>query len=245
MSRRRRLIRGGLGNTLGVGQGLQAWHDTTDASYLTLVSPAITQFLDRSGNSNHTNVQGTSTARPTFTATQLPSGLSAAVFDGGDVLTAASALHSIPNGDFTIFAVAKRATEDASAQAIFSMGVGGFLRSGVVYSATAGIVSAISNTTGSGFVNNTGNTNTDYQIITFRKSGTTQALSVNGGAEATNTSAADNASIDSFYIGGNAAGAGQLAGGVAILLAYNRSLSAAEITSINTYLANLTGITLA
>ena len=239
MSRRRRLIRGGgLGNVLGVGQGLQAWYDFSQSSYLTLSSAAITQALDRSGNGNHTAVQATGTARPTFDATGL-NGKGVATFDGGDFLTLPSALYTIPSGDNTLFIVSKRTSEDGTFDSPLCMGENGVNNGYVMlYSNVAGSCLFRNRQVGGSLATTTGDTNTDFQILRGRREGTTQGMSVNGGTEATLTTATDPTTVDIGYIGATAVSSLFLTGEIAEILIYNRSLTTAEISLVNTYLNN-------
>ncbi len=236
MGRRRRLI--SSGNTLGVTSGLQAWYDTTNDAHLTLVSSAITQFLDRSGNGNHTAVQSTGTKRPTR-ALDTINGLQAATFDGGDTLALPSALFSIPNDDNTIFLVSAQDTN------VFEMALGmteaGGARYHIAYDSVAGTVIYLSRTS-SNSVNSTGNTNTKHQILRGRKEGSTQALAVDGGAEVTNSNAINEPDIDAGHIGSRADALFFLDGSIAEVLLYNRSLSPTEILQVEIYLANKYGI---
>ncbi len=235
MSGRRRIS---LGNRLGVTNGLLAWYDLTNDAYLTLVSTAITQFLDRSGNNNHTDVQGTSTARPTRTLDVI-NGLQVGTFDGGDKLEMPSAVYAVPNGNNSIFIVVKRTSEDATTDKIISMGeVGVANHFEVGYVATAGQIFFRSNQGGSSVVS-TGNTNTDFNIIGCRREGTTQAITINSGAETTNTSGLSAATTDAAFIGQNAGGASFiLKGQVAEIIVYNRCLSAVEMALVKLYLSN-------
>lgn len=222
---------------------LTAWYDFSNAAYLTLSATAITQALDRSGNGNNTAVQGTGTARPTFTAAQL-NGLPCAVFDGGDILMMPSALYALPNGANTAFIVAKRDTEAAVSQVLISIGIANPANYNLFMPGTAGRIEFRSNAAAAGNVISTGNTNTNYQLIQTRRSGTTQALAVNGGTAQTNTNGTDYASSSAASIGATIGGTGFLTGGYAEILIYNRSLEAAEIAAVNRYLASKWGITL-
>jgi len=222
---------------------LQAWYDFSDSNYLTLVSTAITQALDRSGNGSHTAVQGTATARPTFT-TGSQNGLPVAVFDGGDTLALPSALYAITNGNSTIFTVAKRTTETASQECVLVFSQTGVTRTNqLTFSGTSGSVLYRNNTVAND-VTATGNTNTNYSILYGRHSGTTQAISVNNGTEVTNTNATNASTTDMATIGASQGTALYLTGGIAEILVYNRALTAAEIVQVNRYLSNKWGITI-
>lgn len=221
--------------------GLQAWYDTTDDSYLTLDGTAITQMLDRSGNGNDTGVQGTASARPTRTDNQI-NGLQAAVFDDSDYLDLPSALYTLPEGDSTIFTVVNRAV-DGVVDRIISFGVSGSTRLTLGYASTEEAL----------FVNNTSFTEVRADadtgvdnIITGFRSGTTQSISVNGGAATTDSNAVNGTGVNQGRIGVNPAADSNFLNGIfAELLIFNRALTSTEIDNINTYLSNKYNIGLA
>jgi hypothetical protein len=216
--------------------GLQAWYDTTSDDYLTLDGSAITQFLDRSGNGNDSNVQGTASARPTRTASQI-NGLQAAVFDGGDVLELPSALYSISNDDNTIFLVSQQATDSGNQERVYSMTEGGSGRHYFQYGTAAGTVRWASNTTGAQTID-TGNTNTDFNIIRGFRDGTTQGLSINGATATTDSQGANEPDIDGAVIGAQTTAlANPFIGSIAEILIYDRALTSTEIDNIENYLS--------
>lgn len=234
-------------------QGLQAWYDTTDDSYLTLDGTAITQMLDRSGQGNDTDVQGTASARPTRELNQI-NGLQAATFDGGDYLSA-DTLSSIFSGvdkastvilvcssaDVLVQQYVMLAGNDASVTPL----------NGFIYNGATPIfgtnrrddVSTLKSATSGTVVNNTPN------IFTIANSGTTVDLLFNndlvvndGDIDVTNTT------IDNFTIGASDRGGivGQFFNGVfSEALIYDRALTSTEIDNINNYLSNKYNIGLA
>lgn len=224
-------------------QGLLAWYDFTESAYLTLSSTAITQALDRSGNGNHTDVQGTAGARPTFAANQL-NGRSLATFDGGDTLVLPSALYSLPNGNNTVAMVAKRNTEAGTTTSIFNMTEGGLDRYATNFASASGRLAFLSSTGVANVLVQDGNTNTDYQIILCKRSGTTQSISVNGGTATTNTGGASEAGVDAAYIGSKGGASQFLIGGIAEIIFYNTDLTTGQDLLLNTYFSNKYGIAL-
>jgi len=228
-------------NTPARADGLFAWYDTSNDDYLTLESSAITQFLDRSGNGYHSDVQGTASKRPTRTLDQ-QNGLQAAVFDD-DSLVLPSPVHAIANGNNTVFVVAKRDTEDGGIDTIISLTESGGTRWGVRFNATAGEVQYTSNTSSSA-VTSSGNTNTDFQILTGYRPGSSVNLSVNGGAASSTGNAADEPGVDLASIGVQSTASNPLIGSVAEIIIYDLSLTAAEILSVNTYLSIKWGISI-
>jgi len=232
-----------LQDTVGNGfnpsmlSGNVAWYDFTNSSYLTLVSTAITQALDRSGSGNNTSVQGTSTARPTFTASQL-NGLPTAVFDGGDTLLLPSGVFGVPNGDNTVFVVSKRNTETGAANFLVAMNVAGASRWTMNYSSTAGRVQFLSRNLTTNPAMNNDNTNTNYSLLTGFRSGTTLSCTVNGNIPATTSNGVSEPAIDAGFIGSFEGATLFLTGGIAEIIIYNRALTSTEIAQVERYLVN-------
>lgn len=219
-----------------------AWYDFTSSAYLTLSSTAITQALDRSGSGNDTSVQGTSTARPTWTASQI-NGLSAAVFDGGDTLQLPSALISALQGNNTIFYVAKTTLTTTTQRVI------AFNKDSVSFRILAGYGSAGnqviygSNPTAT-TIGNTSATTSNFNIVTQFRNGTTQSLSVNNGTAVTDANGANVTDAVDGYIGSSSATDRFLTGTIAEIIIYNRALSTAEIVQVNKYLSFKYAITI-
>lgn len=216
---------------------LQAWYDFSNSAYLTLVSTAITQALDRSGNGNHTDVQATTTKRPTWAAAQL-NGLSTATFDGGDTLALPSALYTLANGNNTVFTVSQ--TGSGTNARIITLSEAGSSRLYVGNASATAVEYQSSTSVGVG-PNVTANPNI-YNLFTGFRSGTTQSISVDGGTAATNTGGLDESGVDAAFIGSRADTGLYLTGGIAEILIYNRALSVAEINQVELYLANKWGI---
>lgn len=211
--------------------------ETLTATYPTLTSISVghaSQWSDKSGQGSHAT-QGTSTAQPKYVGNSL-GGKSVLAFDGGDTLALPSTLYSIPNGASTLFAVAKRDTEAATSTRIISMNQGaGTFGYYLNFSATVGTVEYLNNTALN--VASTGNTNTNYQIITALRSGITQSISINNNTPTTNTNGAGVSGIDRAYIASNNNTDRFLIGAIAEILIYNRALSNAEMARINRYLS--------
>ena len=75
--------------------GLQLWLDASDTDTITSSGGAVSQWDDKSGNSNNAT-QGTGSAQPT-TGASTQNGENIIDFDGGDTFVLPSALYSIPN----------------------------------------------------------------------------------------------------------------------------------------------------
>lgn len=211
----------------------------------TSMGTATTPWVDRSGNALNTTTQATSTKRPLFKTAQL-NVKGAISFDGGDALAMNSALYSIPNGDYTVFAVSKQTTA-AVADRIFTMAITGNASRAVLrYAATEGFA-FFNNAIGAAVSTVTGSVQTrNYNVVCARKSGTTQALSVNGGAETVNTSAANIGSIVAASIGSDGTGSGSfLTGNIAELIIIPRSVSTTEKLRVERYLSFKWGVLIA
>lgn len=229
MSRRRRLLGGGL--TIRSGNVL--WLDASDTSTITESSGSVSAWADKSGQGNNVT-QGTGSAQPTTGATT-QNGLNIIDFDGGDLLNIPVALRSITEGDSTIFIVSKRASEDATTDGILGFLVSGNAFLGFQFQGTPGRIEYRHSS--GGFLSNNGNINTNMNVIRGRRNGTTQAISINNGAEVSSEGAESSSSIDNARIGFASTGV-SLAGSIAEILVYDRSLSAAEMTQVNNYLTN-------
>lgn len=199
---------------------------------------AISQLMDRSGWGNHSNEQATSGKRATNTANQL-NGKPTLRFDNGDTyLISKQALFDVANGANTMFIVGKRTSEAGAVDTMISATEAGGQRYNAKFSATAGAINFISRTGDASLVTSTGNTNTKYNIMRFRRSGTTQAIAVAGGTETTNSSGADESGVDSIYIGSRLDIDGYWDGNLAEIRIYNKSLSTAEILEVEVFLAD-------
>jgi len=220
---------------------LAAWYDAADTSTITSSGGAVSQWNDKSGN-GYNVTQGTGASQP-GTGSATSNGLNVLTFDGGDHLIMPSGLFTIPNSDNAVFGVAKITTETASTQYMMSMTEAGSVRHYMRFSATAGNILFHNATITTGGVSNTGNTNTNHQILSGFKSGTTLSLQVNGDTPATNSGGGNEPGIDAGTIGSLVAG-GFLTGQIAEIFIYSRAPSADEIKSLNFYLSLKWGIAL-
>jgi len=218
-------------------QGLQLWLDADDSSTITEVAGAVSQWNDKSGQGNNVT-QGTGSAQPTTNATT-QSEKNVLDFDGGDNFSVPAGVFSIPGGPNTVFIVAKRTTETAAIEGLMALDRSGVATDwSVEFNATSGSVDYKN----AGVVTSAGNTNTNFQIIHGFRSGTTVSVDVNNGTPTTDTTGADRAAVDVGFIGTR--GANNLTGSIAEIIIYNRSLSSAEITNVETFLANKWGISI-
>lgn len=216
---------------------LQLWLDAADTSSITSVVGAVSQWNDKSGNGNHAT-QGTGSAQPT---TGLNSQNGKNVINGasGDYMLLPSALYSITNADNTIFSVARRTAETGSLARIINATEGGSSRMYLQYSATAGAVNYLNATSAAATAaGSSGNTNTNFQIIRGRLNGTLLGISVNSATPSTSNTGSYENGTDALAIFAQPTPANYLIGDIAEILIYNRSLSNAECSQIETYLGN-------
>ncbi|QDP62937.1 MAG: hypothetical protein Unbinned5081contig1002_42 [Prokaryotic dsDNA virus sp.] len=227
----------GGGFTPNTISDIMLWLDASDRRTIKESSGSVNQWNDKSGN-NYNATQGTGSLQPTTDAST-QNGLNVLDFDGTEAMDLPSGTYTLPQGDNTIFIVSARASEDATSDTVLGMGIDATSNKYfIIYSPTAGSIDFRSNDAGSSSITNTGNTNTNFQVIRGRRSGTTQAIAVNGGAEDTNASGSDATGIDVARVGQAASGVLRLTGSIAEIIAYGRSLSAAEIASVENYLMN-------
>jgi hypothetical protein len=218
---------------------LLAWYDASDATTITESSGNVSQWDDKSDNANHAT-QGTGGIQPE-TDVNTQNGKNVLLFDGDDYMLMPSGVYSVMNGANTMFVVSR--SDNANVQDSILNWDAGSTVGGLRYKATAGSIE-FSNGVFAG-VTSTGNTETNFNIIMGRRSGTTAAISINGATETTNTTAVNAASTRASIGTFGAGGADTLTGDIAEIIIYNASLSASDISLVNTYLSNKWGIALA
>ncbi|MEE9510293.1 MAG: LamG-like jellyroll fold domain-containing protein [Candidatus Bathyarchaeia archaeon] len=224
-------------------EGCQLWLDASDRPTVIESSDLVSQWTDKSGKDNDTDVQSTGTKQPTTNATT-QNGKNILDFDGGDFFAQALAIRTIPSGNNTLFTIAST-TNDTSNERVLFMGVGGGTRYGLTMSSNSGQVDYLSGTSGAA-VSLSGVTKSDLNIYSCFRDGTTLSISLNGATAVTGTGGADNSSIDEASIGSYRLGVSSfLNGSIAEIIMYDRVLSSAEIASVETYLSNKWGVTLA
>lgn len=218
------------------------WLDAADDNTITKSSGLVSQWNDKSSNGFNVT-QGTGANQPeTDSVTQ--NSLNVLDFDQTDFLIIPSGFYTISNGANTVFCVNK--TDDNNRlQILIGTAELGSTRMDLRHSATIGTITYQSRTASGSGVDKTGITETDFNIMMGRRTGTTQAIAFNGGAEATNTNGADEAGVDAASVGGfDESTTFGFDGQIAEIIVYDRSLSAAEITAVNQYLSTKWGITL-
>lgn len=221
--------------------------ETLSATYnagTALALDRVSQWDDKSGYAYHAT-QATALKQMIYNPARLNSN-AVVTGDGASGFSLPSGLFSIPNGDNTIFVVAKRGVESGTFVHLLEMAEAGSLRQVLRYSTVAGSVTFVNNTTGSSALTVAGLTNTNYQILMGGVSGTTQKLASNNATPSTNATAQYESGINSAGLGSNPAITSRwLIGDIAMVLIYNRALTGAEIISVNQWISARTAITIA
>ena len=224
--------------------GLAVWLDASYGAGITLVSGAVSQWNDRSGNGVHF-AQSTAGQRPTVASAAI-NGKNAILFDGSnDFLVNSSANFAAR----TLFVVGKYSDSAPNQYAGLltcrvSAGAtkGGASDTNIVLG-TAGTSNKVAGS-GSASAARVNGVAADLTTYNDEASG-----GINVGTAAfclvhTDTSALSGAKV--FTLGADinqAVGTRQLDGYVAEVVVYNRVLSAAEIVQVETYLMNKWGVT--
>ena len=232
MSRRRRVSGGGL----GVGQDLMLWLDASDTSTITESSGSVSNWADKSSN-GYNFPQSTGGLQPQ-TEVDTQNSLNVLTFNGSKELNWDAGFVDTFNGSSTMFVVSKRDV-DSGSQGLMSSENNKLV---LFYAAPAGEIDFRSNNAVAASVTATSVTTTNYNVIRSRRSGTTQAVAVNGGAEFTNTNGSDITGVTDGLIGATDGGSNKLTGKIAEIIVYGRSLTATEITNVENYLSNKWGI---
>lgn len=221
---------------------LAAWYAADKTNFITRDSSNdVATWGDLSGNGYDLTAAGAK--QPRLVVDQ-QGGLPSINFDGSHQMVIPSGLFAVPNGASTIFIVSQRASESGSTETIFNLSDSTAADYFIIYSASAGIISFKSRDGAAGTVSSSGNTLTNYNIIRGRRTGTTQAIAVNGSSETTNASGVDSSSIDSGDVGASNNDNLFLNGYIGEIVIYNASLSVANILLVETYLANKWGLAL-
>lgn len=230
--------------------GLRAWFDTTESAYLTLAGTAITQFLDRSGNGNHSEVQSNAALRPTLETNKI-NGLQAATFDSGGDLIRVPKLASIMNGQdkpCTVFAVVS--TETPSSLQYFMMwGQNASVTPLQGYAFTTNQFQVNKRDDSGSITSRLGGDPVQASkpyVFSSRYSGTVVNAKA-AGATLLEDSALDKdtTTVDNFSIGASDRGgidSLHLYGTIAEVLIYDRELTAFETLQVEVYLANKFGL---
>ena len=227
-----------------VGHALPNQQLRLDASQTDTITDSngnVTAWADKSGNGNHSSL----TAGTPSTGDSTENGLNIIDFSGVDQMSLPSALYTIPNGNNTMFVVSKRVEEDGTVDATLGASTGAQNEFFHVYSFVSGTQSFTNRSGSGGSVSSTGNTNTSLNIAQMLRAGTTQSISVNGETPVTNLGASSSATIDDFFIGSGGSSTLGLNGSIGEIIIYDTNLTSNVIMTVNMYLADKWGVTLA
>jgi len=208
--------------------------DGADTATITDSSGAVDQIDDKYGNGlSTTQVPGAK--QPTTNATT-QNGKNLIDYDGGDSLILPSALYLIPNGNNTVIYVAKRSAEDATNDTVFCFNEGGGgtgeARYYSIFSSVAGDISFRNGTAVTPGIGNSGNTNTNFQVVACRREGTTQAIAVDNGTETTNASGTSENGVDRAFLGTVGDTTNYLTGNIAQIDFFSGSLTTEQRTAM-------------
>lgn len=213
---------------------LLAWYDAADTSTITANSNLVSQWNDKSGN-RYNVTQGSGALQPT-TGSNTINGHNVLTFNGSVTLTNTTAtnLLLLPNGNNTVFAVSTSSL-DTTFEDIYAISDAGGPRNRLSYAASSQTMAFdngnVAQVTKGSIVKST------PFILTGRRNGSNQFISVNNGTENTNASAVSASGATVFAIGSDNSVSGFLTGKIAEIIIFNRSLSASEIAQINRYLS--------
>ena len=218
--------------------GLTLWLDASDTNTLwedtSATTPATTvvgRWDDKSGN-GYNATQATGANQPTL-GTSI-NGLDSLTFNGTtNTMALPSGLYSVPNGDYTIFVVSKKATTSSM------VSIGGNSSGGDFF---------VGNTSSSLFIAGGGassyqynSVGTDLAIYGATQDSISRDLFVNGQRNFANK--AQPVLVDSLYIGVNPPNIWYFNGQIAEVIWYNRALSLTEQNNVGLYLAGKWGAT--
>jgi len=220
---------------------LGLWLDGADMTTQTVISGRVSVWADK-GPEAHMIKENTHVKRPQTGVDKL-NGLNVLTLNGAQRMVIPAGLYDVPMGNNTIFVVSRRTTETQKAVRIFSLTKTASLRYHLDYSSSAGEMS-FQNSSNYGGVYSKGNTNTDYQIIRGRRSGTEHSLAVNGGTPVTNLRANDGTEVNEGSLFSYYGVIQLLVGNVAEIILCRRDLLSQKSDQVQTYLSGKWGIPL-
>lgn len=200
------------------------WLDASDVATVTLVSSAVSQWSDKSGNSRNVS-QGSSGARPTYTTSQSLN------FDGGnDSLTRAAVLQN----SFTLFAVAKNNSSANSLMLAQYLSAGSAGRTAIYIENNTTRLMGFATGTFGGI---TGTPNGLFNLFTWVKNGTTATNSYNGGSSTSSVTVNSTVDNTTFEIGGASFISDYLACSISEIIVCNSVISESDKQKAEGYLA--------
>lgn len=212
---------------------LTLWLDASDSATITESGGLVSQWDDKSGNTNHAT-QATGSLQPT-TGTRTLNGLNVIDYIPTDYMDLPAAIRAVGGGNNTTFLVA--ATDNTGLDRSFIDVSGGTGIYRVVFSNATSRVLRFRN--GGSFVDLSGTLSTDAQIVTAQRNGIDLSLYANGGTGVTASGGSDVTGATTARLGDTFGTDGYYAE----VLIYTRALTTDEINQVGNYLGSKWGLT--
>ena len=223
----------------------EVWYDAADTS--TLIPSAtdegqITQWTDKSGQEHNANPDGGS-AKPSYENTETLNGYGYIEFDGTDSLTVNPFTTLASKTGYTVFILAKQSnttgtqvltTTDQDDLGIIG-GTGNLVAAMAGVTATSNVAANTSWIIHSLVFDGNGAANSDRLLYRVNKANTSLTFS---GTVANVTSASNN----EFFIGNDSGGSNGLAGNVAEVILFSKTLNNIEYRNVENYLSTKWGL---
>ena len=215
--------------------GLALWLDAADTATITHSGGSVSQWDDKSGNNYHAT-QPTGSVQP-ITGTRTINGRNVLDFVAGlSYMSLPSGMLSFGVNDWTHIVVLATDTTVSAQRVISGIGTGSALTHGVFYN-TSNIANARQ---GVGIsASSSGVLNTNVNILSGRRSGSTLKAHLNGNELTGSSGSAVNDTLTSFTIGSTTT---TVDGRIAEILSYSRSITDNEHNLIDNYLAGKWGV---
>jgi len=223
----------------------EVWYDAADTS--TLIPSAtdegqITQWNDKSGNEHNANPDGGS-AKPTYESSETLNGYGYVEFDGTDSLTVNPFTTLASKAGYTVFILAKQSTTSGTqtltvtdeSDLLIKGGTGNFIVGMNGATGDSGVAANTSWIIHSLVYDGTGSTNSDKLLYRINKANTSLSFT---GTIAGNTSASNK----ELFIGNDEGGSNGLAGNVAEVIMFSKTLNNIEYRNVENYLSTKWGL---
>lgn len=197
---------------------------------------SISQINDKSGNLYH-STQATTSKQPVYNPAKQNS-LGVAEFSGNNTMIMNSGIGIIPQGAHTVFAVTKRDADINSIELIYNMGTGGTNSRNAMFFANVGQNIYRSDAGASSNITLASLTTNAYHLYRGTYNGLTTLTfdADNNATSGTNSSGVVSSDSSSFFLGSRSDTQFYLIGSICELIMFNRLLTSAEQTAMETYL---------
>ena len=224
----------------------QTWYDAADTTTITPSATdegQITQWNDKSGNEHNANPDGGNPVKPTYENTETLNGYGYVEFDGNDSLTVNPFPTLASKTGYTVFILAKQSTTSgtqvltATDQVDLGIvgGTGNFTAAMAGVTADSGVAANTSWIIHSLVFDGNGAANSDRLLYRINKANTSLSFT---GTVANVTSASNN----EFFIGNDTGGSNGLAGNVAEVIIFSKTLNSIEYRNVENYLSTKWGL---